>query len=53
METIILVVVIGLVLGLLVMMVKYANHIHHFPQKRDQKVDDEISEPDKKNTDEH
>jgi len=46
----ILVVVIGLVVGLLVMMVKYAIHIHHFPQKPDQKVDDEFTEPDQKNT---
>ncbi len=50
METIILVVIIGVVVGLLVMMVKYANHIHHFPQKLDRKNDDEISEPGKKNT---
>ncbi len=50
METIILVVIIGVVVGLLVMMVKYANHIHHFSQKPDRKVEDEISEPGKKNT---
>lgn len=50
METILMVVVIGVVVGLLVMMVKYARHIHRFARKPDQKDADEISEPDKNNT---
>ena len=41
-----MVVIIGAVVGLLVMMVKYANHIHHFPQEPDRK-DDDILGPDK------
>lgn len=52
METIFLVVVIGAVIGLLVMMVKYANHIHHFSQKPDQTHEDKVSGPDKKKTEE-
>jgi len=42
-----MVVVIGIVVGLLVMMVKYANHIHHFSSKPDQKDPGETSKPKK------
>lgn len=49
-ETIITVVVIGAVIGLLVMMVKYAGHIHHFSQKPDQATKDKLFDPDKNKT---
>lgn len=52
METTIIVVVIGAVIGLLVMMVKYANHIHHFSQKPDQTHEDKPPDPDQDKSEE-
>jgi len=52
METTIIVVVIGAVIGLLVMMVKYANHIHHFSQKPDQTHEDKLPDPDQDKSEE-